>query len=664
MNKDNNKPPTATLYGGLEGEVAKPGKHIHPLLFELLENGTPFGDEDVITGIIFRYLEVCGAKKKHGMSASTDRIGNVWVTIPPAMDVLPTTLFTSHMDTVHPKYTPVKLMSSTGPKEADKGFIFGITPDKNVRCILGADDKVGVYIMLRMIERGIVGTYAFHVGEEKGCKGSTYVAEQYPDLLKQFKHAVAFDRANYGDVIASQAPGIGTSPAFVTALSAQLNTILDKSMPKREAKYRFSTAVGAMTDTGKYFGHIPECTNLSVAYFDQHSPRERFDIMWLEDTLLPAILDVNWGVLPAVRDPSKPPVRPSYSRAGGNFTGGKMYNKLYDALPTYLEMEPDWDLLDGLDYSLDASDHRRMIRKWLHRKETEQVTQMLRLMERTSTDEEVKDSSMDIIYDLFTKLCDTIDDAGGVPIEETKEDLEDLKTIIEEFIDDATTMPVAPLKDPSVTIAKDAPNLDDLGIWFDDELMRFFQKREDGTSWNPVGMHTADGVLVETEMLDKKMKFQKGTRLFFKMKNDATVLLLGHTVTGFEPFFNKSGVKPILPDDPKKTEDSTRHLGLRGGSDKKTVSEPLLPLAEKLTTLKAPFWAGQIIFCREHRHLPQELTAGKPYLVSFMSQQPTSVGSDQFAWFVHIAMDDNGKKGIFAARRFAKNMYEDIPILH
>ena len=113
----------------------------------------------------------------------------------------PTTLFSCHMDTVGDKNAPIgemkKLTYDQNIKiiQLDKGSIGGS---------LGADDGVGVWIMLHMIEKGIPGEYVFHVGEEVGCIGSRAMATKEPMYLKQFDAAIAFDRPNDYEVIITQ----------------------------------------------------------------------------------------------------------------------------------------------------------------------------------------------------------------------------------------------------------------------------------------------------------------------------------------------------------------------------------------------------------------------------------------------------------------------------
>ena len=78
------------------------------------------------------------------------------------------------------------------------------TVTKPTPCVLGADDKLGCYIMCRLIEAGVSGLYVFHVGEEVGGIGSSYLAKTYPDKFHNIDRCIAFDRKGYSDVITHQ----------------------------------------------------------------------------------------------------------------------------------------------------------------------------------------------------------------------------------------------------------------------------------------------------------------------------------------------------------------------------------------------------------------------------------------------------------------------------
>src|SRR5229473_296695 len=169
--------------------------------------------------------------------------------------------------------------------------------DKYTGCPVGADDKLGVYILLKMIEAKIPGMYIFHTGEECGGKGSSSLAAKHPHLFKDKLRAIAFDRANYGDIINFQRGSRCCSKEFGEVLAEAFNPFMP---PQQKFK---SEVHGTFTDTASYTKLIPECTNISVGYFNQHGPEEHFDYLWLNHHLLPAILKIDYEKLPVKRDP-------------------------------------------------------------------------------------------------------------------------------------------------------------------------------------------------------------------------------------------------------------------------------------------------------------------------------------------------------------------------
>lgn len=190
------------------------------------------------------------------------------------------TMFTGHTDSVH-----------------RGGGVNSVRIDGNFwradGAALGADDGAGIALMCHMIERGVPGYYVFFRGEECGGIGSKWLAQEMPELLTGFDHAVAFDRAGYSDVITHQSQGQCCSTAFAEALSQQLCDQGLLYMPDD---------TGVYTDTAEFIGIIPECTNLSVGYKNQHGEREEQDVAYLVQ-LADALVQIDWSALPVARDP-------------------------------------------------------------------------------------------------------------------------------------------------------------------------------------------------------------------------------------------------------------------------------------------------------------------------------------------------------------------------
>jgi hypothetical protein len=61
-------------------------------------------------------------------------------------------------------------------------------------------------------------------------------------------------------------------------------------------------ADGIFTDSASYTDLIPECSNLSIGYQNEHSTRETLDLNYLED-VIQRLITVDWNAVPVVRVP-------------------------------------------------------------------------------------------------------------------------------------------------------------------------------------------------------------------------------------------------------------------------------------------------------------------------------------------------------------------------
>jgi hypothetical protein len=210
-----------------------------------------------------------------------DDYGNLFIKISES-DVM----FTSHLDTATSAYTKVNHVFDGDIIKTDG------------TSILGADDKAGMTIMLYMIEKGIPGLYYFFLGEEVGCVGSKKVAEKHKvEKLPYINKVISFDRRGTDSVITFQASSRCCSDKFGEELSKQLNN--------SESTFKYKNdPTGIYTDSAQFVKVYPECTNISVGYYSEHTYSERQDIEHLTK-LAESCTKVDWNSLPVERDPSK-----------------------------------------------------------------------------------------------------------------------------------------------------------------------------------------------------------------------------------------------------------------------------------------------------------------------------------------------------------------------
>jgi len=188
----------------------------------------------------------------------------------------------------------------------DQGIAYVRTRRGEGNC-LGADDGTGVWLMLEMIAAARPGRYIFHRGEERGCKGSQWIADNNKAALENATAAIAFDRRDFNNIITHQGGERGCSEAFATSIANQLPGF--KPDPS-----------GLFTDTRKYFRLVPECTNLSVGYQSQHGPLER-QYLDFAASLRTAMLTFDTKLLTIERDPTKYEYRHTSNYSGG-YHGG------------------------------------------------------------------------------------------------------------------------------------------------------------------------------------------------------------------------------------------------------------------------------------------------------------------------------------------------------
>jgi len=246
-----------------------------------------------------------------------DSFGNRYIQVGEPNGVM----FSSHTDTVHGRHGRQKIVF-----DEIKGEIF--KDDNNP---LGADDGAGIWIMLHMIKRGIDGLYIFHRAEECGGLGSSYIAEHNLKLLDGINHAIAFDRCGTQDIITHQAGQRCCSVNFANALAQSFGDV--------GLRYE-KDDTGIFTDTANYTHIIPECTNISVGYENEHTAWETLDYKHLF-RLLEAVTLIDWAALPAERDVTKVEYdtwdTPMKWRGGMGTMSDVSYNDMYDFCYAYPE---------------------------------------------------------------------------------------------------------------------------------------------------------------------------------------------------------------------------------------------------------------------------------------------------------------------------------------
>jgi len=220
--------------------------------------------------------------RTHLKTCRVDAAGNIHIDL--RKEPSNRTLFVAHMDTVH---------------KEDGANRYRISGDLIHACAgvpLGADDAAGIGVLMHLIDSNVHAYYIFTQGEEVGGIGAKFIREHQSQWLTQFDRAIAFDRKDTSSVITHQGMRPCCSQQFGESLVDALNG---------SGLLYMTDDTGSYTDTAEFCDVIAECTNISVGYFAEHTPKERLSRGHFL-ALCEAATKIDWDALPVVRDPAKP----------------------------------------------------------------------------------------------------------------------------------------------------------------------------------------------------------------------------------------------------------------------------------------------------------------------------------------------------------------------
>ncbi len=254
--------------------------------------------------------------KPHGVTM--DSFGNLFKRIGAAP-----VLWSCHTDTVHNAKGMQKIVYRA---DHNGDTILETAADQRTGC-LGADDTCGLWLMLQMIQHNVEGLYIFHRGEEEGRLGSSWIARQTPEKLKDIKFAIAFDRKGTKSIITHQMGRRCCSDEFTKSLADGLGL------------GHQGDDGGSYTDTASYTDLIGECTNVSVGYERAHTDMENTNLDYLFK-LRDALLKLDLSKLEAKRKPGEE--EPRVPRTYGGGYGRDIWDDIYYQEPSYVS-DYVWD---------------------------------------------------------------------------------------------------------------------------------------------------------------------------------------------------------------------------------------------------------------------------------------------------------------------------------
>ena len=179
-----------------------------------------------------------------------DKLGNIFVTKGKSETYPCLVAHTDQVQRLHPKdFVAIET----------RELIFGYSPSTRQQCGLGADDKNGIWIALKCLEKYPVIKTAFFVSEEIGCLGSEGCNMSFFD---DCGFVIQCDRRGYKDLI-TEICGINLcSDEFLEDIHFQ--------------NFGYAKEHGLTTDVGTLKERqLPvSCINLSCGYYNPHSDEE------------------------------------------------------------------------------------------------------------------------------------------------------------------------------------------------------------------------------------------------------------------------------------------------------------------------------------------------------------------------------------------------------
>jgi putative aminopeptidase FrvX len=221
-------------------------------LIEMYQINSPSREEDPIRNYVKKYLD------REKIPYKVDEAGNVLISKGKGERVC----ILAHMDEVHHK-------KGVKARVVD-GLICGTIKGKFAG--IGADDKNGIYIAMKMLERYDNIKVALFVEEETGGHGSRMVDLSF---FKDVKYCLQYDRRGGGDIITSISGTEICSDSFKAG-------ILDVGID-----FGFDATYGLFTDALNLVerGIGISCVNLSCGYYNPHMDTENTNIAELENAI-------------------------------------------------------------------------------------------------------------------------------------------------------------------------------------------------------------------------------------------------------------------------------------------------------------------------------------------------------------------------------------------
>lgn len=214
-------------------------------LMELYNIASPSGREKRMAKYIMAEL------RDMGVSCRKDKVGNIYA-VKGKSKTYPCVV--AHIDEVHRNKT-----GNYGAYVVADEMVIGYDYKKHRQTGIGADDKNGIWICFRMLEKFKYMKCVFFVGEETGCVGS---GSADMDFFADCRFVIQCDRKGNGDMVTQINGTPLCSEEFVEAVQPE--------------RYGYAESSGLTTDVYmlKTRGLAVSCINLSCGYYNPHTDNE------------------------------------------------------------------------------------------------------------------------------------------------------------------------------------------------------------------------------------------------------------------------------------------------------------------------------------------------------------------------------------------------------
>lgn len=193
------------------------------------------GEEKTVMSVCSRYLE--STYGKHNVFCTQDFVyatGDIPI------------LLVSHLDTV--LYEPPKTLYTT----KDRNIIMG-------KKGLGADDRAGIFAILKILKAGLRPSVLLTTGEEIGGLGAMSFVKEFPEPPVPTKYVIEIDRRGVGQAV------------FYECGNAKFMSYVES--------FGFKTHRGIFSDISFICPHWDVAgVNLSAGYYNEHTEYERLNV--------------------------------------------------------------------------------------------------------------------------------------------------------------------------------------------------------------------------------------------------------------------------------------------------------------------------------------------------------------------------------------------------